>query len=84
MENNANFTHKELCLLLETICKEELGVYLAKNVKDLRKKVDVFAVNDNINIQRKQNKQGKTRVSVFITSYIDEGGRITKAYTPTI
>ena len=34
-------------------------------MKDLRKKVNVFAVNDTITIKRLNNKQGTTRVSVF-------------------
>lgn len=85
MENNgANFTHKELCLLLEAICENEMGVYLAKDIKDLRSKVDVFRNDDNINIQRVQNKQGKTRVSVFVTSYCDNDGFKARAYTPTL
>lgn len=63
--NGADFTHKELCLLLKTVCENELGVYLEKNMKDLRKKVNVFAVDDTITIKRLNNKQGTTRVSVF-------------------
>ena len=81
---NEDFTQKELCLLLQTVLAEELNVYLAKNIKDLRKKVNVFANHDNINIRRVQNKQGTTRVSVFVTSYIDDGGCTSKAYTTTI
>lgn len=84
MENNADFTQKELCLLLSAVCENELGVYLAKDVKDLRSKVNVFANDDNINIKRVQNKQGKTRVSVFVTSYCDDHGMVARAYTPTI
>lgn len=83
-KNGADFTHKELCLLLSTICEEELGVYLAKDMKDLRSKVDVFANNDTINVRRVRNKQGKTRVSVFVTSYRDIDGSETHAYLPTI
>lgn len=84
MENKADFTQKELCLLLSAICEEELGVYLAKDVKDLRSKVDVFKNDDNIEIKRVQNKQGKTRVSVFVTKYCDDNGMVARAYTPTI
>lgn len=84
MENTADFTQKELCLLLEAVCEHELGVYLARNVKDLRRKVNIFANDDNINIKRVQNKQGKTRVSVFVTSYCDDNGLVARAYTPTI
>lgn len=84
MENNADFTQKELCLLLSAVCENELGVYLAKNVKDLRSKVDIFKNDDNIEIKRVQNKQGKTRVSVFVTRYCDDDGMVARAYTPTI
>lgn len=82
--NDANFTQKELCLLLEAVCERELGVFLAKNVKDLRSKVDVFKNADDIHINRVQNKQGKTRVSVFVTSYYGDNGHIARAYMPTI
>lgn len=81
---NEDFTQKELCLLLQTVLAEEMNVYLAKDIKDLRSKVNVFANNDNINIKRVQNKQGKTRVSVFVTSYTDDCGCTSKAYTTTI
>ena len=84
MENKADFTQKELCLLLQSICENELGVYLAKDMQDLRSKVDVFANAKNINIERVRNKQGKTRVSIFITRYLDDCGNIVRAYTPTI
>ena len=84
MENNADFTQKELCLLLTAICEKELGVHLAKDMKDLRSKVDVFRNSDNIEVQRVQNKQGKTRVSVFVTKYCDNNGTVARAYTPTI
>lgn len=84
MENKADFTQKELCLLLQSICENELGVYLAKNLKDLRSKVDVFANAENINIERVRNKQGKTRVSIFVTRYMDNCGDVVRAYTPTI
>ena len=84
MENKANFTQKELCLLLQSICENELGVYLAKDMQGLRSKVDVFANAKNINIERVRNKQGKTRVSIFITRYLDDCGNIVRAYTPTI
>ena len=84
MENTADFTQKELCLLLTAICENELGVHLAKDVKELRSKVNVFANDDNINIKRVQNKQGKTRVSIFVTSYCDDDGNTGRAYTTTI
>ena len=83
-KKDAMFIHKELCLLLSTICEEELGVHLAKNMKDLRENVDVFANHDTINIKRVRNKQGKTRVSVFITSYADVDGSEGRAYLTTI
>lgn len=84
MENKADFTHKELCLLLETICKNELGVHLAKNIKDLRSKVNVFKNDDTISIKKNTNKQGKTRVSVFTTYYCDDNNHVATAYTPTL
>lgn len=84
MENKADFTQKELCLLLKTICREELGVHIAKNVKDLRKEVDVFKHCDTVHIKRVQNKQGTTRVSVFITQFCDDLGNAENAYTATI
>lgn len=84
MENTADFTHKELCLLLETICENELGVHLAKNIKDLRSKVDLFKNDDLISIKRTQNKQGKTKVSVFTTYYCDDENGLATAYTPTL
>lgn len=84
MENTADFTHKELCLLLETICENELGVYLSKDIKGIRSKVDLFANDDHIDIQRVRNKQGKTRVSIFVTSYADEFGEVARAYTTTL
>lgn len=83
MENKADFTQKELCLLLETICENELGVQVAKNLKKLRKKVNVFEFDDNINVQRVQNKQGTTRVSVFVTRYCDRDNNVARAYTAT-
>lgn len=84
MENTADFTQKELCLLLETICEKELGVYLAKDMKSIRKKVDLFENDDTIGIKRIQNKQGKTRVSVFETVFCASDGTTGKAYTTTI
>ena len=84
MENTADFTPKELCLLLSTICEKELGVHLAKDVKSIREKVNVFKNSDDINIQRVHNKQGKTRVSIFVTSYLNDNGEVGRAYTTTI
>lgn len=84
MENNADFTQKELCLLLSAVCENELGVYLAKDMKDLRSKVNVFKNNDTISVKRIHNKQGKTRVSVFMTRYCDDTGFEARAYMPTI
>lgn len=81
---NADFTLKELGLLLGAVCENELGVYLAKDMKDLRRKVDVFKNDELITIKRIRNKQGKTRVSVFCTSYCDDDGLTARAYTPTI
>ena len=83
-KNGADFTQKELCLLLESICEKELGVYVAKDVKDLRSKTDVFANDDAILIKRVRNKQGTTRVSIFVTSYCDDNGMVARGYTPTI
>lgn len=86
MENDANFTHKELCLLLDAICENELGVTLAKDLKDLRKNkgVNLFKNDDDIHIHRMHNKQGKTRVSVFLTCYCDDNGNVGRAYTTTL
>lgn len=83
-KNGADFTQKELCLLLETICEKELGVYVAKDVKNLRSKTDVFANDDTIQIKRVRNKQGTTRVSIFVTNYCDDNGMVARGYTPTI
>lgn len=83
-QNKADFTHKELCLLLETICRDELGVHLAKNIKDLRSKVNVFKNDDMITIRKHSNKQGTTRVSVFSTYYCGDNNQIETAYTPTL
>lgn len=82
--NTADFTQKELCLLLSTICEHELGVIVAKDIKEVRAKADVFANDDFIVIHKIKNKQGKTKVSVFKTQYCG-GGNVTKtAYTTTI
>lgn len=83
-KNGADFTQKELCLLLETICEKELGVYVAKDVKNLRAKKDVFANSDSILINRVRNKQGTTRVSIFVTNYCGDNGEVARGYTPTI
>lgn len=82
--NGANYTHKELCLLLEAICENELGVYVGKNLKDIRSKVDVFANDDCIGIRRVRNKQGTTRVSAFITTYRTPEGIWNNAYSITL
>jgi hypothetical protein len=84
MENTADFTHKELCLLLSAICENELGVILAKNINDARKKVNLFEYDDTIHTTRIQNKQGKTRVSVFQTNYERGCGNWGHVYTTTI
>lgn len=84
MENSADFTQKELCLLLSTICEEELGVILAKNIKDLRAKDDIFRNHDDVIVRRIRNKQGKTRVSVFQTQYIGDDKGVRHAYTTTL
>lgn len=84
MENSADFTQKELCLLLSTVCENELGVILAKNMKDLRAKDDIFKNSDDVVVSRIRNKQGKTRVSVFQTSYLCECGDVKHAYTTSL
>ena len=84
MSTDANFTHKELCLLLSAICENELGVLVEKSMKDVRKKVDLFKVNPRINVEKINNKQGTTRVSAFVTTYIDGAGLPAKAYTITL
>lgn len=83
MENTADFTHKELCLLLSAICEEELGVVLAKNINEARQRVNLFEYSDTISTKRIQNKQGKTRVSIFQTHYCGEDG-CRHVYTTTI
>ncbi len=83
-KNGADFTQKELCLLLKTICKNELGVYVANNVKDLRAQNDIFKNDDTIVINRVQNKQGTTRVFIFVTHYCNENNEESRAYTATI
>lgn len=84
MENSADFTQKELCLLLSAVCENELGVILAKNMKDLRAKEDIFKGSDDIIVSRIRNKQGKTRVSVFQTHYKCACGEIRRAYTTSL
>ena len=84
MENTADFTQKELCLLLSTVCENELGVILVKNMKDLRAKDDIFQGGQDVIVSRHRNKQGKTRVSVFQTSYLDKKGDVKHAYTTTL
>lgn len=81
---NANFTDKERNLLLETVLQKELGVVLAADVKDLRSKTDVFANSNEISIEKVSNKQGTTKVSVFVASYEDQDGDTLRAYMPTI
>lgn len=83
-KNGADFTQKELCLLLKTICENELGVCVANNVKELRAEKDVFKNDDTIIINRVQNKQGTTKVSIFVTSYCGDNHDTVRAYTPTI
>lgn len=85
MENNtADFTQKELCLLLSTICEEELGVIVAKDLKTVREKADVFANDDTIVVKRIRNKQGKTKVSIFKTHYCSDDNDCKTAYTTTL
>lgn len=85
MENNtADFTQKELCLLLSTICENELGVIVAKDIKSVREKADVFANDDTIVINRIKNKQGKTKVSIFRTQFCGDDCNTKTAYTTTI
>ena len=84
MENKADFTHKELCLLLETICEKELNVHVAKSMRSLRKKTDIFRNNDTIMVERIRNKQGTTRVSIFMTKYCGDDGEVAKGYTVTL
>jgi len=79
-----NFTDKEKNLLLETVLERELGVILADNIADLRSKTDIFANDSEITIEKVQNKQDKTCVSVFITKYINSDGDNFRAYMPTL
>lgn len=81
---NAMFTHKELCLLLQTICENELGVIVDKDIKSVRKKVDLFKYSNKVAIEKVKNKQGTTKVSVFNIQYLDEDADIISAYTVTL
>lgn len=81
---NAMFTHKELCLLLQTICENELGVVVDKDIKSVRKKVDIFKYSNKVAIEKVKNKQGTTKVSVFNIQYLDEDADIISAYTVTL
>lgn len=84
MATDANFTHKELCLLMSTICEKEFGIIVDKSIADVRKKVDLFKNDNTIHIEKVSNKQGKTRVSAFRTTYCDDLGMVGKAYTITL
>ena len=79
----ANFTTKEKSLLMDVILERELGVVIADNIADLRSKVDVFAEDNNINIEKISNKQGTTKVSVFATSF-DADGETRTAYLASL
>lgn len=81
---NAMFTHKELCLLLQTICENELGVIVDKDIKSVRKKVDIFKYSNKVAIEKVKNKQGTTKVSVFNIQYLDEDADVISAYTVTL
>lgn len=81
---NAMFTHKELCLLLQTICENELGVIVDKDIKSVRKKVDLFKYSNKVAIEKVKNKQGTTKVSVFNIQYLDEDADVISAYTVTL
>lgn len=81
---NAMFTHKELCLLLQTICENELGVIVDKDIKSVRKKVDIFKYSNKVAIEKVKNKQGTTKVSVFNIRYLDEDADVISAYTVTL
>lgn len=83
-ENNADFTHKELCLLFKTVCENELNIVVAKDMKSIREKRDVFANDDEIVIKKVSNKQGKTKVSIFVTSFADDLGETERAYSTTL
>lgn len=79
----ANFTTKEKSLLMDVILERELGVVICDNIADLRSKVDVFAEDNNINIEKISNKQGTTKVSVFATSF-DADGETRTAYLASL
>ena len=81
---NAMFTHKELCLLLQTICENELGVIVDKDIKSVRKKVDIFKYSNKVAIEKVKNKQGTTKVSVFNIQYLGEDADVISAYTVTL
>lgn len=84
MATDANFTHKELCLLMSAICENEFGIVVERSIADVRKKVDLFKNDKVIHIEKISNKQGKTRVSAFRTSYCDDNNMVGKAYTITL
>ena len=79
----ANFTTKEKSLLMDVILERELGVVIADNIADLRSKVDIFAEDSNVNIEKISNKQGTTKVSVFATSF-DADGKTRTAYLASL
>ena len=79
----ANFTTKEKSLLMDVILERELGVVIADNIADLRSKVDIFAEDSNVNIEKISNKQGTTKVSVFATSF-DADGETRTAYLASL
>ena len=84
MPENATFTDKERNLFIDTVFERELGIKTATSVADLRSKTDIFAGDNNINIEKVSNKQGTTKVSLFVVSYEDLAGNEKSAYIPTI
>lgn len=84
MAEQPTFTDKERNLFIDTVFERELGIVTARNVADLRSKTDIFANDNIIEIEKVSNKQGTTRVNVFVVSYEDLAGNEKSAYIPTI
>lgn len=84
MAEQATFTDKERNLFIDTVFERELGIVTASSVADLRSKEDIFANDSTIEIEKVSNKQGTTKVSVFVVSYEDLAGNEKSAYIPTI
>jgi len=78
------FTSKETNLLVEALLTLHPSIMTAANLADLRSKVNVFLGDDEITVQKIENKQGKTRVRIFSVDFEDEDGDTVTAYLPTL